>query len=100
MSTERDTMKEYDIVICGGGLAGLTLARQLTMNMPHLSLLIIEGTGTKKLTSALNVGESTIEISAYYLADILELRSYLEVAQLPKMGLRFFFGRGQEVSAA
>jgi flavin-dependent dehydrogenase len=95
MSTT-DTMKKYDVVICGGGLAGLTLARQLTMNTPHLSLLVIEGTGTKKQTSALNVGESTIEISAYYLADILELRSYLEEAQLPKMGLRFFFGSGQD----
>jgi flavin-dependent dehydrogenase len=83
-------------VICGGGLAGLTLARQLAMNMPHLSLLVIEGTGAKKQTSALNVGESTIEISAYYLADILELRSYLEKAQLRKMGLRFFFGNSQE----
>jgi flavin-dependent dehydrogenase len=95
MSTT-DAVKEYDIVICGGGLAGLTLARQLTMQMPHLSLLVIEGTGAKKQTSALNVGESTIEISAHYLADILELRSYLEVAQLPKMGLRFFFGSGKE----
>lgn len=87
----------YDVVICGGGLAGLTLARQIKRELPHVSMLVIEGVTSKSLTGqkgALNVGESTIELSAYYLADILGLREYLHTSQFRKMGLRFFFYDG------
>lgn len=87
----------YDVVICGGGLAGLTLARQIKRELPDVTLLLIEGVNSKSLTGqkgALNVGESTIEISAHYLADILGLREYLQTSQFRKMGLRFFFYDG------
>ncbi|GHO97469.1 hypothetical protein KSF_075170 [Reticulibacter mediterranei] len=90
-----DLKTEYDIVICGAGLAGLTLARQLTMTIPNLSLLLVEGLGDKSRTGALQVGESTIETSAHYLADTLNLREYLELAHYRKWGLRFFFGHGK-----
>jgi flavin-dependent dehydrogenase len=86
----------YDVVICGAGLAGLTLARQITREVPEASLLLIEGTGDKSRTSAINVGESTVEISAHYLADILDLRAYLYASHFVKTGLRFFFGTGND----
>lgn len=86
---------EYDIVICGAGLAGLAMARQISREIPDASLVLIEGPRDKNHASALRVGESTIEISTYYLADILGLRAYLETFQLPKLGLRFFFNGGQ-----
>ncbi|HEU5381902.1 MAG TPA: FAD-dependent monooxygenase, partial [Ktedonobacteraceae bacterium] len=89
--TTPQTASIYDVVICGAGLAGLTLARQLARELPHLSLLVIEGTKDKAYPTSLNVGESTIEISTHYLADILGLRSYLETTHLRKVGLRFFF---------
>src|SRR5690242_21657307 len=85
------TTTEYDVVICGAGLAGLALARQLSLEAPDVSVLVLEGTADKKKRSSLNVGESTIEISAHYLADVLGLREYLEHSHLYKMGLRFFF---------
>ncbi len=87
---------EYDIVICGAGIAGLTLARQITKEIPDASLLLIEGIGDKTRTGAIQVGESTIEISAQYLADVVGLRDYLEATHFHKRGFRFFFGKGDE----
>lgn len=83
-----------DIVICGAGIAGLTLARQITKEVPEVSLLLIEGVGDKSQTKAIQVGESTIEISAHYLAHVVGLEDYLERSHYHKWGLRFFFGHG------
>lgn len=85
---------EYDIIICGAGLAGLTLARQIAREIPDASLLLIEGCQDKSRTNAIQVGESTIEISANYLANVVDLREYLETSHLRKWGLRFFFCGG------
>ncbi|GHO82446.1 NAD(P)/FAD-dependent oxidoreductase [Dictyobacter formicarum] len=84
----------YDVVICGAGLAGLTLARQITRELPAVSVLLLEGRGNKTHTNAINVGESTVEVSAYYLIDMLDLREILEQAHLRKLGFRFFFKNG------
>jgi flavin-dependent dehydrogenase len=35
--------KIYDVAICGSGLAGLTLARQLKLNMPDISIVFLTG---------------------------------------------------------
>jgi flavin-dependent dehydrogenase len=34
--------KVYDVLICGGGLAGLTLARQLRLELPALSVAVVD----------------------------------------------------------
>ncbi len=85
---------EYDIIICGAGLAGLTLARQITREIPEASLLLIQGCQDKSRTNAIQVGESTIEKTADNLANVVDLREYLETSHLRKWGLRFFFGGG------
>ncbi|WP_279605363.1 NAD(P)/FAD-dependent oxidoreductase [Aetokthonos hydrillicola] len=84
----------YDVVICGGGLAGLSLARQLKMTMPELSVLILEKTSGEVPVSPYKVGESLDETSNFYLSNILQLESYLQEHQLHKLGLRWFFGGG------
>lgn len=88
------TVSSYDVVICGAGLAGLTLARQITRELPDVSVLLLEGRGSKTHTSAINVGESTVELSGHYLADVLGLRETLENVHLHKLGFRFFFKSG------
>ncbi|MEM7581413.1 MAG: FAD-dependent oxidoreductase, partial [Cyanobacteria bacterium P01_A01_bin.80] len=39
----------------------------------------------------LKVGESTVEIGAFYLANTLDLTDYFEQQHVPKLGLRYFF---------
>lgn len=88
------TVHSYDVVICGAGLAGLTLARQMAMELPDVTVLLLEGRGQKTHTTAINVGESTVEVSGHYLADVLGLRETLEKVHMRKMGFRFFFNDG------
>lgn len=83
---------EERIVICGAGLAGLTLARQLKLRWPELPVLVLDRLERPLPEAAFKVGESTVEVGASYLADVLDLRDYFDQCHLPKLGLRFFFG--------
>lgn len=83
--------KIYDVVIAGGGLAGLTLSIQLKKENPNISILILEMRDTIAPTSAHKVGESTVELATHYFREVLELKDYLEESELHKHGLRFFF---------
>ena len=84
----------YDVAILGGGLSGLTLARQLLAKHPDLRLLVLDKHCYPVAEGAYKVGESTIEIGAYYLAEEVGLKKHLVDAHLPKFGLRFFFNDG------
>jgi len=80
------------VVICGGGLAGCTLALQLRREQPGLRIAVVEPT-TRPLPDACHkVGESSVEVGTHYLADVVGLRPYLDAHHLPKNGLRFFSG--------
>lgn len=81
----------YDVVICGGGLAGLTLARQLKLSNEKISVLILERNDTPLREAACKVGESTVEIAAFYFRELLQLGNYFKNEQLVKCGLRYFF---------
>ena len=82
---------EFDVVIMGGGLAGLTLGRQLLMQRPQTRLAVVEKRQFPVCEAAHKVGESTVEIGAHYFSEVLQLRKHLTEQQLPKFGLRFFF---------
>src|SRR5450432_802184 len=84
-------LDHYDVAILGGGMAGLTLALQLKKARPTIKILVIEKQKHPVPETAHKVGESTVEIAAYYLRDVLELQEHLQGQQLRKFGLRMFF---------
>ncbi len=81
----------YDAVIMGGGLAGLSLARQLHIEAPHIRVLVAEKRRHPVREAAFKVGESSVEIGAHYLQVVLQLEPHLRAQQLEKLGLRYFF---------
>ena len=90
----------YDVIIAGGGLAGLCLARQLHLEAPHLSVLVVEKRRHPAPEAAFKVGESSVEIAAHYFAKILQLEEHLKSAQLDKLGLRYFYPAGDNSDIA
>jgi len=81
----------YDVVVLGGGLAGLALGRQLKRARPGTSVAVIEQRRGAARDGSFKVGESTVEVSAHYFSDVLGLRDHLERDQVRKSGQRFFF---------
>ncbi len=84
----------HDLVIVGGGLAGLTLALELRQSLPGLDVAVLERAIHPVPEITHKVGESTVELGSWYLANTLGLRDHLDEHQLRKFGLRFFFGAG------
>ena len=90
----------YDVAILGGGLAGGCLARQLRLEAPALRVLVVEKRRHPVREAAFKVGESSVEIGAHYFQKRLGLEPHLRSAQLEKLGLRYFFTRGDNRDVA
>ncbi|WP_395703398.1 NAD(P)/FAD-dependent oxidoreductase [Aquabacterium sp.] len=89
-----------DVLILGGGLAGLTLALQLKQRFPALAIEVIERRRHPVPEAAFKVGESTVEIGAHYFAEVLGLKDHLDQQQIRKFGFRFFFSdRRRDIDA-
>lgn len=87
---------QYDVVILGGGLAGLTLSLQLKQKFDALKILVLERRKHPVPLAAHKVGESSVEIGAHYFEHVLGLKDHLKNTQLEKFSLRFFFSDGIE----
>ncbi|QJR80946.1 FAD-dependent monooxygenase [Alteromonas pelagimontana] len=81
-----------DVIIAGGGLAGMSLALQLHNRNPELGIVIIEKNTFPVPDTTVKVGESTVEIAAHYFTDVLGLKEHFKQKHLRKHGLRLFFG--------
>lgn len=88
-------VEEHDVVITGGGLAGLTLALQLKQTFADLDILVLERRVHPVPVAAHKVGESSVEIGAHYFSEVLGLKEHLADAQLKKFGFRFFMSDGR-----
>ncbi len=89
--TPQSVADSYDVVILGGGIAGLSLAREMQLKHPATSILVVEKQKHPVPEAAHKVGESTVEIAAYYMRDVLGMEEHLQTQQLRKFGLRMFF---------
>jgi len=85
---------DIDVLILGGGLAGLSLALQLRGEDPELRIRVLERRAHPVPEAAFKIGESTVEIAAHYFGSVLGLREHLDTEQIVKFGFRFFFSDG------
>ena len=79
----------YDVVIIGAGLAGLTLTRHLLLHSDKRILLLERRPSVPSRRQ--KVGESTVQLAAYYYSRVLDLEEHLWQDQLLKYNLRFYW---------
>src|SRR2546423_8499977 len=76
-------------MIIGAGLAGLALSRQLLLNSDKKILLIDKRSQIPSPHQ--KVGESLVQLSAYYFSKVLDLEEHLLREHFMKYNLRFYW---------
>ncbi len=80
---------DFDVVIIGGGLAGLSLARQLLLETDK-RVLVLEQRGSIPAKKQ-KYGESSVQVAGFYYAKVLRLEEYLFRNHFMKYNLRFYW---------
>jgi flavin-dependent dehydrogenase len=95
---------DCDVLIVGGGLAGLCLARQLLLAPEDRAGRILLVDRRPLPPRKQKVGEATVQLSGYYYARVLEMEEHLLREHYLKYNLRFHWrgggsgGRYEELS--
>jgi flavin-dependent dehydrogenase len=85
--TTSPNQTSWDVIVVGGALSGAATALLLLRRNPRLRILILE----RSSEFSRRVGESTVEVSAYFLGRVLGLTEHLNQHHLTKQGMRFWF---------
>jgi flavin-dependent dehydrogenase len=80
----------YDVVVVGGAVSGAATALLLRRRQPDLRILVVE----RNPKFDYKVGESTVEVSGFFLTRVLRLYDYLSREHLPKQSFRYWFHNG------
>ncbi len=87
----RSTELDYDVVVVGGAIAGGGTALHLLNEQPSLRVLVVE----RQESFGRRVGESTVELSTFFLTRILGLSRHLNENHIVKQGFRYWFANEQ-----
>ena len=79
---------DFDLVICGGGLAGLALALQVRAALPAARVVVLEKMARPLPEACHKVGESAVELGSHYYSKVLGMADYLEKNHLYKLILK------------
>ncbi len=79
--------ESWDVIVVGGALSGAATSLLLLRRNPRLRVLILE----RSHEFSRRVGESTVEVSAYFIGRVLGLTEHLNQHHLTKQGMRFWF---------
>jgi flavin-dependent dehydrogenase len=85
---------DYDVIVSGGGLAGLCLSVQLRQRIPGLRILVLDRDHSPRPEATHKVGESSVEVASHYFRNVLGVDD-LVAREIKKFGLRFFMSDGE-----
>ncbi|HET9767192.1 MAG TPA: FAD-dependent oxidoreductase, partial [Thermoanaerobaculia bacterium] len=80
-----------DVVIVGGGLAGLTLARHLLLDTDKRVVVVERYQPHEHGRDRQKYGESTVQLSGWYFGKVLDLTEELLQNHWIKYNLRFYW---------